>query len=99
VPYWDFNDSEIPNAVKDSSAAAIIASGLVEFSREKVFEDVISNILDSLCKDYLAEEDIDGILKHGCFNKPERKGVDESLIWGDYYFMEALIKLYISRKE
>ncbi len=35
VPYWDFDDSEIPNTVRDSSAAAITASGLLEFNGKR----------------------------------------------------------------
>lgn len=96
VPYGDFNDPEIPNTVRDSSAAAITACGLLEFSGEKKFGDFALNIVDSICKGYLAEEGEEGILKHGCFNKPEGKGVDESLIWGDYYFVEALTKVIYS---
>ena len=34
-------------------------------------------------------------LKHGCFHKPEEKGIDESLIWGDYYFIEAIMKVKV----
>jgi unsaturated chondroitin disaccharide hydrolase len=93
VPYWDFNVLEIPNEVRDSSAAAITACGLLEFNGKKEFGDIAPNILDSICTGYLAEEDKDGILKHGCFNKPKEKGIDESLIWGDYYFMELVTKL------
>jgi len=37
-------------------------------------------------------------LKHGCFHKPENMGVDESLIWGDYYFIEAIMKVIKERK-
>ncbi|MCK4733582.1 MAG: glycoside hydrolase family 88 protein [Methanophagales archaeon] len=99
VPYWDFNDTDMPNTVRDSSAAVITACGLPELFRvsgERRFKSIASSILNSLCKYYLAEEDKDGILKHGCFNKPEGKGVDESLIWGDYYFVEALTKVIYS---
>ena len=32
-------------------------------------------------------------LRHGCFHKPETMGVDESLIWGDYYFIAAIMKI------
>jgi len=99
VPYWDFNDPEIPNTARDSSAAAITAGGLLEFSEEKKFGDIALDVLDSVCKGYLAEGGGDGVLKHGCFNKLEGKGVDESLIWGDYYFMEALTKVLYSRNE
>lgn len=98
VPYWDFNAPDIPNTVKDSSAAAITASGLLKFRGKKEFGDIALNILDSLCKCYLAEEDKDGILKQGCFNKPKGTDVDESLIWGDFYFMEALTEaIYIGK--
>ena len=94
VLYWDFDDPE--KEMRDSSAAAIAASGLLdlsELSEKKKFREVAINILNSLCNNYLCEEEKDRILKHGCFHKPENMGVDESLIWGDYYFIEALMKL------
>lgn len=95
VPYWDFNDPRIPDAPKDSSAAAIACSGLITLSKlneKRRFRDVADRILRSLSTNYMAEENRDGILKHGCFHVPKKIGVDEGLIWGDYYFMEALTK-------
>ena len=93
VPYWDFND---PNpSVKDSSAAAIACSGLVslyELTSKEKYKEIASKILISLSTNYLSEEG-NGILKHGCFYKPKNIGVDESLMWEDYYFVEALIKV------
>jgi len=94
VPYWDFDDPE--KSVKDSSAAAIASSGLLtlsELSGQEEFRETALRILDSLWDYYLAEENRDGILKHGCYHKPEGIGVDESLIWGDYYFVESLMKI------
>lgn len=96
VPYWDFDDPEIPNAVKDSSAAAIASSALLtlsEFSGEERFREYAVNILSSLYDNYLSGDDEEGILKHGCYHRPENRGVNESLIWGDYYFVEAIIKI------
>lgn len=96
VPYYDFNDPEISNAVKDSSAAAIAFSGLLtlsEFRGEEDFREIAVNILKFLCNNYLCEEEKDGILNHGCYHKPENMGVNESLIWGDYYFVETLMKV------
>lgn len=95
VPYWDFNDVEIPNAPKDSSAAAIACCGLMtlfESTKKKEFRHVALKILDSLSSNYLEGKNRDGILMHGCFHKPMNIGVDESLIWGDYYFIKALMK-------
>lgn len=99
VPYWDFNAPDIPDTVRDSSAAAIIACGLLELfnvSEKQRFWNIAASILKSLCENYLTEEDKDGILKHGCFNKPDGNSVDESLIWGDYYFMDVLTKAIYS---
>ena len=94
VPYWDFDDPK--REVKDSSAGAIASSALLDLSvlsGEEEFRDVAISILNSLCDTYLSGEDEEGILKHGCFHKPENMGVNESLIWGDYYFMETLMKV------
>jgi len=95
VPFWDFNDPKIPNTVRDSSAAAIACSGMLtlsQVSKKEKFRETALRILNSLSKNYLAGEG-DGLLKHGCYDKPEKVGVDESLIWGDYYFVEALEKV------
>jgi len=95
VPYWDFNDPRIPDAPKDSSAAAIACSGLMTLSKlsgRRRFGNAADRILHSLSTNYIAEEDRDEILKHGCFHVPKKIGVDEGLIWGDYYFLEALMK-------
>ncbi len=78
--------------VKDSSAAAIACSGLLALSRlneRREFKEVALKILDSLSVSYLNKKG-DGILKNGCFHKPKNMGVNESLMWGDYYFVEAL---------
>jgi unsaturated chondroitin disaccharide hydrolase len=72
--------------MKDSSAGAIASSRLLdlsELSGKKEFREVAMHILNSLCDNYLSGEDEDGILRHGCFNKPKEIRVDGSLIWGD----------------
>lgn len=94
VPYWDFDASK--REVRDSSAGAIASSALLDLSKlrgKEEFREVAINILNSLCNNYLSGKNEDGILKQGCFHKPENMGVDESLIWGDYYFIEAIMKV------
>jgi len=102
VPYWDFNDTEIPNALKDSSAAAITASGLVDLSnveqdktKAEKYKQMAYSIMESLSRNYLSVglDSQAGILLHGCFHKPNNIAIDNSLIFGDYYYMEGLIKL------
>ena len=99
VPYWDFNDPEIPNTVKDSSMAAIAASGLLDLSevepdktKAEKYKEIAYSVLEVLSKDYFADKSSQGILLHGCFNKPLNSAIGSSLIWGDYYYMEALVK-------
>ena len=35
----------------------------------------------------------EGILKHGMYHQNKKLGVDESVMWGDYFFLEAISKV------
>ena len=101
VPYWDFDAAGIPNVPRDSSAAAIAAAGLLDLSQVtnnsadsyRYFYAAVA-ILDSLMSPtYLSDGIVsEGILLHGTGSaRPSLNSeVDVSLIWGDYYFVEAL---------
>lgn len=103
VPYWDFDDPSIPSPSvrRDSSAAAIAASGLLELSsldpvaanRDRYFEAAAS-ILDSLMSPtYLSNgSNSQGLLLHGTGSVRLNTEVDVTVIWGDYYFVEALMR-------
>ncbi len=101
IPYWDFKDPDIPNTIRDSSAASIAAVGLLELqtliedeeAKEKYFSAAI-NILKTLCSpEYLAKgSNSNGIITHATWKKPTDPQADTSLIWGDYNFLEALMK-------
>src|SRR2546421_1019151 len=100
VPYWDFQAPGIPNEPRDSSAAAIAASGLLELSqldpdgaRSRQYLDVARATLASLSSPaYLAEGTASrSILMHGTANKPAGD-YDRGLIYGDYFFLEALLR-------
>ncbi len=101
VPYWDFNAPDIPYTLKDASAAAIIASALIELSdytddkRTSYLEAAEKMIRSLSSQDYLANEDENGnfILKHGVGHKPGNSEIDVPLSYADYYFIEALIRL------
>ena len=103
VPYWDFNAPGIPAEPKDSSAAAMAAGGFWKLS--KVVKDkaragryraMALRTLDSLTERYLAagEALADArILVHATLHKPAGLGVDESMILGDYYYLELLLNV------
>lgn len=101
VPYWDYQATEIRQAPRDSSAAAITLSALVQLSQLTTnFEasarywTAARHLLDSLSStNYLAQGALhSGILLHGTGEGPTDPfpEVDVSLIYGDYYFVEAL---------
>lgn len=100
IPYWDLIFDDMSNQERDSSAAAIAACGLIELSGQNVgkykpvYDGAISAVLRSLTDNYTTKnEKSNGILQHGVYNKPEKIGVDECMIWGDYYYAEALMHI------
>lgn len=106
VPYWDFHadlDRPLPwGPQKDSSAAAIAASGLLNLARQVDvperagrYRQTAIAMLDALCEpEFLADKTPgwEGILKHGVYHTAKNLGVDESVMWGEFFFVEALNK-------
>lgn len=102
IPYWDYQAPGIPNALHDSSAGAITASALLELSGyvdKKLANKYIAaakTILTTLSgKEYFAEPGTNGgfLLKHGVGNMPNKTEIDVPLSYGDFYFIEALMRL------
>ncbi|MBN1261021.1 MAG: glycoside hydrolase family 88 protein [Anaerolineae bacterium] len=102
VPPNDYDDPRRP-VLLDSSAAAIAACGLLDLSvvvalvgdalRAQVYRQMAFTILQTLTGPaYLASETPgwEGILKHGVYHRLRGLGVDESVMWGDYFFVVAL---------
>ena len=101
VPYWDLYFQE-GDEYRDSSSAGILACGLLELSkhlpvldpRKKEYEETAVRIVKSLFENYTTEKDLsNGIIKHGVYAIPFHVGVDECCIWGDYFYVEALMRL------
>lgn len=97
VPYWDFNAPDIPDALRDSSAGAIIASALIElstYSEGKYLSRVEIMLETLLSPEYIAEQGSNGgfLLKHGVGNMPNKTEVDTPLTYGDYYLVEAMVR-------
>ncbi|KQO77534.1 glycoside hydrolase family 88 protein [Rhizobium sp. Leaf262] len=107
VPYWDLVFSEKDREPRDSSAAAIVACGLLEMAdletpeKAEEYRQLARRIVKSLVDVYSVKDpDIsNGQLLHGTYSKKtphntcRGEGVDECVAWGDYYYMEALIRL------
>ncbi len=100
VPYWDlvFTDGDQP---RDSSAAAIAICGLLEACRSMPLDDAhktrylnaAKHMMNSLIDHYAANpEESNALLAHGTYYYAGGKGIDEGNIWGDYFYMEALMR-------
>ena len=101
IPYWDFNAPGIPNALRDASAASIMASALIELSgyvevkKSKEYLSVAKIMLKSLSNSvYKAAPVTNGgfIIQHGVGHMPNITEVDVPLTYADYYFVEAMLR-------
>ena len=101
IPYWDFNAPGIPDAPRDASAGAIMASALIELSGyvdaalAKTYLDVAETQIRTLSSpEYFAEKGTNGnfILKHSVGSMPHKSEIDVPLTYADYYYVEALLR-------
>jgi unsaturated chondroitin disaccharide hydrolase len=101
VPLWDLDVPDDGRQPLDSSAAAIAASGLWELSecvedehRQRYRWAALQTLVTLCTDDFLAmnRPGWEGILMHGVYHFYKRLGVDESVAWGDYFFVEGLVK-------
>lgn len=105
VAYWDLVFTQ-GDEERDSSASAIGASGLLVLSaalpvgdpQRRIFENAALHIAASLAQSYTtkAARESNGILLHGVYGKPGNNGVDECTIFGDYFYMELLLRITAS---
>lgn len=105
IPYWDFDHPDIPNTSRDVSAAAIVASGLVElyeYTNYKAFINYSKKVVESLkSKEYILSEDVEApfILDHSFGDWSKKHEMDEPIVYGDYYFLQTLIRLRNLKKQ
>ncbi|MEZ2334366.1 glycoside hydrolase family 88 protein [Mucilaginibacter sp. RCC_168] len=99
IPYWDYNVPNIPNALKDASAASVAASALLELCRYadnnkgQEYFTTAETILKTLSSPaYKAASGTNGgfILEHSVGHLPGHSEVDVPLTYADYYFIEAM---------
>lgn len=104
VCYWDLIFGDGSRQSRDSSAAAVAVCGIHEMEKylpetdpdKETYKYAMHRILRSLMEHYTNPDMKEGspILLHGVYSWHSGKGVDEGNIWGDYYYMEALMRFY-----
>lgn len=102
IPPNDWEETN-PLMTYESSAGAIAASGLLQLSQlvgdpssAQKYSNYAFRMIEKLCSsEFLASDDAEweGVLKHGSYHEQKRLGVDESVMWGEYFFAEALDKV------
>jgi unsaturated chondroitin disaccharide hydrolase len=99
IPYWDFNAPNIPGALRDASAGAIISSALLELCHYngpvtgKVYFSAAEKMLKSLSgAPYQSAPGTNAgfILQHSVGHFPAGTEVDQPLTYADYYYAEAM---------
>ena len=102
IPYWDYDAPDIPNATRDASAGAIMASALIELSQLDPGQNasrwlsVAEQQLRTLASEkFLSKPGECGgfLLGHSVGSLPAKSEVDVPLTYADYYFVEALLRL------
>jgi unsaturated chondroitin disaccharide hydrolase len=100
VPFWDFDAPNIPNEPRDASAAAIVASALLELSdlednpqKSKNYLTAATQMLIELSSEkFQSRARKPSFLRHSVGHYPAGSEIDYSIIYADYYYMEALAK-------
>lgn len=103
VPPNDFDEPDPPRRW-ESSAAACTAAALFTLAATVPSEDHAARLLrhaeatiTRLCsKEFLAHDTAwDGVLRHGTYHERLGLGVDESVMWGDYFLIEAIARILL----
>lgn len=107
VPYWDLEFGDGSDEPRDSSSASIAACGMLEMAKYMEAEDaayytgIARKLMKSVVDSYAVKDkaESNGLVLHSTYSKKSPyntctpEGVDECNIWGDYFYMEALVRL------
>jgi len=108
VAYWDFSAPIDADTKRDSSSSAIAICGIHELleglsathAERDYLEQGMLTSLNSLITNYatIDKPEAEGLLKHGSYHVRGGLSPDDYMIWGDYYYMEALLRLTYGHK-
>jgi len=95
IPPWDFAANGL-HEPRDSSASAIASYGfqkLYEVTRDPRHLHTAAVLLEALSAICANRTDAGGLLLHATADLPHGLGIDESVIYGDYYYLKSLLSL------
>ena len=106
VPIWDMDDPRGQQAPKDASTACVVASALLELQqyvdaeKGKTYREAAENMLRDLSSDkYQSRDKNCAFLLHSTGHHPAGSEIDASIIYADYYYIEALLRYQALKKD
>jgi unsaturated chondroitin disaccharide hydrolase len=101
IPYWDY-DFTSGDQPRDSSAGAISVCGMLEMAKQlpddapqkAIFESAAAQMMEALIDRCTGDQgfEYDGLLCHVTGALPQGMGIDGVAVYGDYHYMEALMR-------
>ena len=98
VPYWDMDFTDGSGEPRDTSSAAIAACGILEMSKYmdcSEYMPFVEKMINSLSQNYTSArlgKKSNVILTDAMYSRPQGHQ-PEANIYGDYFYMEALMRL------
>ncbi|MDC0773311.1 glycoside hydrolase family 88 protein [Streptomyces sp. HD] len=98
VPVWDYRAPQQPYDIKDASAGAIMACGLLDLSvatGRQTYREVALRLLTALAETCLTRNSTraDAVVARCTRNRPSEDGVEISLPYADYYLLEGILRV------
>lgn len=98
VPVWDYRAPQQPYDVKDASAGAVTACGLLDLAAatgHRPYRTTALRILGALCRTCLTTRSTraEAVVARCTRNRPAEDGVEISLPYADYYLLEAILRV------
>ncbi|MGW2463968.1 glycoside hydrolase family 88 protein [Streptomyces sp. NPDC001761] len=98
VPVWDYRAPQQPHDVKDASAGAIMACGLLDLhaaTGRHTYREVALRLLTALADTCLTRNSAraDAVVARCTRNRPAEDGIEVSLPYADYYFLEGILRV------
>ena len=100
IPYWDY-DFISGDEPRDSSAAVIAVCGMHEMNRHTpdreyapIFRNAAARMLDNVIDICTADIGVpfEGLIHHVTHAKPQGRGIDQCAVYGDYFYLDALLR-------
>lgn len=97
IAYWDFDFTDMNPSYRDSSSNSLVLCGMLEYKSQqsnKEYDDEIKEMFNNIYNNAANfDMNTDILLDHGMYSYVLKEGVDEGCAWGDYFYVEVLIRL------